>query len=257
MLVHNEDRFLRQAAENVLGFCDRLLIAEHRSTDGTLEIAQDLAARYPQVEVHRITDPRQSNEMLRPLAGTRTWVLGIDGDELYDIEGLRWTRAMIESGAWDRWWVVFGNVLNCVSLDTALGTAQGYLAPPCRSMTKLYNFAAVQKLDPDAPQRLMGRKDVFNEGYHALLRYDLHQETPWEDARFRCLHTCFLPRSSAETHAPAAGRENLTELSLYSPSAWLRRLGAFLRGRSAASSYKLEKYRRGPLVTVDARPFFP
>jgi hypothetical protein len=256
MLVHNEDRFLRRAATNVLDFCDRILIAEHGSTDGTWEIARDLAAQHPKIEAHRIRHAPESNEMLQPFVGTRTWVLGVDGDELYDVEGLRRTREEITRGTWDQWWVVFGNVLNCVELDETSRQARGWLAPPCRSMTKLYNFAAVRSLDPVAKQRLMGRHDVFNEGYHSGLRHEIYKTLSWDEATFRCLHTCFLQRSSSQAADPR-GRENLTELGKYSPLAWLRRGWARLQGRSAESRYKTEKYRRGPLVTVDASPFFP
>lgn len=252
-LVHNEDRFLRRAVANVLAFCDRILIAEHRSTDATWEIAQDLAREHPKIEAHRIRDPRESNDMLQPFAGTRTWALAVDGDEIYDPAGLAWTRVELARGAWDRWWVVFGNVLNCTEIDEAAKIARGFLAPPCRSMTKLYNLAAVERLDPDAPQRLMGRHNLFQPGRSASERWELYKELGWEEARFRCLHACFVPRSSAEAHA---GRENISELRRRSLLAWFRRVAAQLAGRGADSRYKADKYKRGPLVTVDAAPFF-
>lgn len=256
MLVHNEDRFLRRVVANVLDFCDRILIADHKSTDATWEIAQDLAASSKKVEPQRIRDPRESSEMLAPFANTKTWVLGVDGDELYDPAGLAETRAVLARGAWDEWWVIFGNVLNCAEIDEDVKTARGWLAPPCRSMTKLYNFAAVQRLDPDAPQRLMGRHNVFNPGFDSLRRYDLYKVTPWDRAHFRCLHACFLPRSSRDI-STASGRENITELRKHSPTAWLRRAFARATGTPAASPYKHDKYSRGEVVTIDASPFFP
>jgi hypothetical protein len=247
MLVHNEDRFLRRAVENAIDFCDRLLIANHRSTDGTNEIADGLARERGKVEHHEIRDPRESNEMLQPFAGTDTWAFGIDGDELYDREGLRWTRAQLEAGAWKDWWAVYGNVLNCTDIDPERRTATGYLAPPCRSMTKLYNFAAIEALDADAPQRFMGRKDKFKPGFHAERRLDLYKSTSWEEARFRCLHACFMPRSSSQP-AGESGRANLTDIAR---RPWWQRL---LRMK-ASPRHKLEKYQRGALVTVDATPF--
>jgi hypothetical protein len=194
--------------------------------------------------------------MLQPFAGTHTWVLGVDGDEIYDPAGLAGFRAELARGDWDKWWVIFGNVLNCAELDETAKSAGGWLAPPCRSMTKLYNFAAIRCLDPNAKQRLMGRADVFQPEYHAGLRCELYKTTPWDKARFRCLHACFLPRSSAQKAGPR-GRENLTELGRHSPAAWLRRGWARLHGRGAESIYKPEKYQRGPLVTVEAASFFP
>jgi ATP adenylyltransferase/5',5'''-P-1,P-4-tetraphosphate phosphorylase II len=34
MPVRNEDKFLRRAALNTVGFCDRILVADHQSQDG-------------------------------------------------------------------------------------------------------------------------------------------------------------------------------------------------------------------------------
>ena len=256
LLVQNEDLFLHRAVSNVLAFCDRILIADHQSSDGTFDIAQELASAHPKVEAHRIRDPRESSEMLEPFANTRTWVLGVDGDEIYDPAGLAQTRGELAGGLWSEWWVVFGNVLNCDELDLTTKRARGWMAPPCRSMTKLYNFAAIQRLDPDSPQRLMGRHNVFNPGYDELKRLDLYQAVAWDEARFRCVHACFLPRSSREQQKHSA-RENITELRRRSLTGGFRRLIARLSGRAAASRWKMEKYMRGDIVTADVSAFFP
>ncbi len=250
MLVQNEDQFLRRAALNILDFCDRILIADHQSQDGTPEICEELARTSSKFEIYRIRDPRESHEMLVPLTNTRTWVFGVDGDEIYDPSGLVKVRARLLAGEWDQWWTVFGNVLNCDSLDESARTASGWMAPPCRSMTKLYNFAAVERLDPATKHRLHGRHDVFNPGWSASARHELYKTTPWEDAEFRCLHTCWLPRSSRDTNP---SRRNVTEsLGLINR---LKTLAARLTGRTAESDYKMEKYRRGEHVTVDAECF--
>ncbi len=256
LLVRNEDRFLRRVVANILGFCDRVLIADHHSTDGTFEVAQELALESTKVEPHRISHPRESSEMLEPFANTPTWVLGVDGDEIYDPSGLADVRTALAAGLWQDSWVVFGNVLNCVEIDERAKTARGYLAPPCRSMTKLYNFAALHQLDPDSPQRLMGLNNDFNPGFNASQRLEIYKTLAWSEARFRCLHACFLPRSSRDTSGFSA-RENITELRRFSPAAWLRRAAARVTGRAAASGWKHEKYRRGELVSVDATSFFP
>jgi hypothetical protein len=252
MLVRNEDRFLRRAAMNILAFCDRVLIADHQSQDGTSEICEELAAASPKFEVYRIRDPRESHEMLVPLVNSQTWVFGVDGDEIYDPAGLKKVRSRLQAGEWDRWWVVFGNVLNCDALNEEAQTASGWLAPPCRSMTKLYNFAAVERLDPATKHRLHGKHNIFNPGWDPVAsRRDLYKEIAWKEAEFRCLHTCWLPRSSHElTSVP---RRNVTE-SL----GWTNRARAVigrLLGRTQASDYKMEKYRRGDYVTVDAASF--
>ena len=214
-----------------------------------------LARESPKLDVRRIREPRESNDLLQPYVSTPTWIFGIDGDEIYDPAGLAKLRGELFAGKFDPWWVVFGNVLNCDEIDLERRTASGYLAPPCRSMTKLYHFNMLRALDPTAPQRLHSHKgrDVFHEPYHALLRHELYKETRWEDAHFRCLHACFMPRSSREN--AGAPRENVSE-SLQ-PLRVLKRLAARLRGDRAASDYKRDKYMRGPRVTVDATPFFP
>ncbi len=253
MLVRNEDQFLRRAALNILGFCDRVLIADHQSTDGTAEVCAELARGSGKVEVHRIRDPRESHELLVPLANTKTWVFGVDGDEIYDPAGLAKVRARLHAGEWDKWWVVFGNVLNCDALDEAARTASGWFAPPCRSMTKLYNFAAVESLDPATKHRLHGKANVFNPGWDGVKsRWELYKEVAWEDSEFRALHTCWMPRSSLDENT---SRRNVTEsLGLRNR---VRAAFARLTGRKTESDYKAEKYRRGERATVDASAFLP
>jgi hypothetical protein len=190
--------------------------------------------------------------MLVPLVNSPTWVFGVDGDEIYDIAGLRKVRRRLETGEWNRWWVVFGNVLNCDTLDETRKLAGGWMAPPCRSMTKLYNFSAVERLDPATKHRLHGRNNVFNPGFNpAESRYELYKDLSWDAAEFRCLHTCWIPRSSRE--ATDGPRRNVTE-SLGFRNRW-RALVSSVLGRKNESDYKKEKYRRGGYTTVDASPF--
>ncbi len=251
MLVQNEDKFLLRAALNILGFCDRILIADHQSQDGTPEICEELARTSSKFEIYRINDPRESHEMLVPLANTKTWVFGVDGDEIYDPAGLSRVRARLHAGEWDKWWVVFGNVLNCDTLDETACTASGWLAPPCRSMTKLYNFAAVERLDPATKHRLHGKNNVFNAGWKSdESRWEMYKETSWEQSEFRCLHTCWMPRSSRDENT---SRRNVTEsLGLRNR---LRAAFARLTGQKSESYYKADKYRRGEYATVDASAF--
>src|SRR6185369_15232275 len=95
-------------------------------------------------------------------------------------------------------WQVFGNVLNCVSADEHTGQASGYLAPPCRSMTKLYNFRAIESWDGAVTHVFANGTIKFNPGYDGSLRLNLHETLSWEDAKFRCLHLCFMARSSLD-----------------------------------------------------------
>jgi hypothetical protein len=158
-------------------------------------------------------------------------------------------------GKYDESWLVFGNVLNCTAIDEAAGTATGYLAPPCRSMTKLFNFRMIESWDGAASHVCANGTIKFKSGYDASRRLHLHEQIPWEQAQFRCLHTCFMRRSSLDPATPPA-RPNVSETYLRGGiTGWARKAFDWLRGRPPASEWKLEKYARGELVTVDARPF--
>jgi hypothetical protein len=178
----------------------------------------------------------------------------VDGDEIYDPEGLKAFRRRLESGEFDRDWCVFGNVLNVRSLDTATMTASGHLAPPCRSMTKLYNFAAIRSWQGPTQERLHGGTVEFLPGYHDRLRRNLHESEPWEDSPFRCLHLCFLQRSPLDPQG--AIRKNIMDVHSWTLAKAAGKLGALLAGRKPVD-WKEEKYARGGQVSKDVAAFFP
>lgn len=254
-LVRNEDRFLHAAIGNALALCDELIVADHASRDRTPEIARAWARRDGRVHYRVIANPSESHALLRPYFNTPTWVFGVDGDEVYDPIGLAAFRAELIGGRYARFRQIYGNVLHCVELDEGTGRARGYLAPPCRSMTKLYNFAALRDWTGPNPERLHGGTPLFNDGFDAAMDARLHEQIPWEQARFRCLHLVFLRRSSSDVDGHV--RMNIAEQNNLAGLARLRHQVMRLFGHEADSTYKYEKYRRGPVVEVDARPFFP
>lgn len=253
VLVRNEERYLNQVVRNIADFCDKILLCDHASTDLTPEILDALTKEIPHAEVRRLGHPRESHELLKPLAGTNSWIFGVDGDEIYDPAGLSRLRRRILSGEFAKFWTVFGNVLNVTRFHPERLQVSGHLAPPCRSMTKLYNFAAIESWDGDCLERLHGGKPVFRPGYTAGDRRYLHEETSWDASDFRCLHLCFLPRSSA---VASSARRNIMET--YGRGPLRRFVSRFvdILGTDRASRWKNERYRRGPEVTVDLRPFF-
>ncbi len=250
MLVRNEERFVERALLNSLGFCDRLLIADHRSTDDTWPILSRLAADHCKIELHRIDEPSESHDLIRGLAGSRTWIFGVDGDEIYDPRGLAQFRLRVLSGEFDGAWQVFGNVLNCTALDESAGTAEGYLAPPSRSMTKLFNFHAIDSWQGSVPERLHGGEIAFRDGYRESSRDFVMHRYQWEDSPFRCLHLCFIPRSRRDT--ASRPRRNIMELG--GRGRWSRLLGRLGLDRRG-SDYKRDKYRRGELVCKQVGAF--
>lgn len=257
VLVRNEDLFVRRAVENVLPFCDRIILADNGSTDGTSALLVGLASRFPQkLAYHRISHPSESHELIKPYVGGDYWIFGVDGDEIYDSARLVEFRSRILAGEFARHWMVMGNVLHCTELNLEGGSASGYLSPPSRSMTKLHNFAAIDSWDGDTVERLHGGEIGFRPGFAHDSKRNLERESGWETAPFRCLHLCFLRRSSADSRKPAA-RENIMEIHRSGITGQLRRLANRLLRRKSPSKWKQERYCRGPLATVETRPFFP
>ena len=254
VLVRNDDLFVKRAIRNVADFCDRIHAFDHVSSDRTGEILQSLAREYSHLDVKRTHHAAESHSALEQYAGTRTWIFGVDGDELYDPARLRDFRADLLAGTYDRVFKVASNVLNCVELDRDAGTATGYLSPPSRSITKLYNYGAIDSWTGDGSERLHGGTIVFKPGYDEASVDNISERLSWDETPLRCLHLCFVRRSSLDAEAEL--RPILMESGLHDRSwrgALKRRL---LRRRPPReSAWKRDKYMRGELVTVDASPF--
>jgi hypothetical protein len=259
VLVRNEDVFIEQAIRNVAGFCDRIHAVDHVSTDGTWEILRALERDYASLEVRRSRHAGDSHALVEPYAGTDTWVFGVDGDELYDPARLVGFREQLLGGAYDNVFKVASNVLNCVDLDRGRQSATGYLSPPSRSITKLYNFAAIDSWKGDGSERLHGGSITFRVGFDERSVDNIGERLAWDETPLRCLHACFLQRSTADP--PSSGdlhaRPILEETQLQDRS-WRGGLKRRLQRRRppAESAWKREKYMRGELVSVDATQFF-
>jgi glycosyltransferase involved in cell wall biosynthesis len=263
VLVRNEDLFLEQAIRNVVDFCDRIHVVDHVSDDGTWEIVRSLPGEFDHVDVRRSRNAADAHRLLEPYAGTETWVIGVDGDELYDREGLARFRRDLFDGAHADVFRLKAHVLNCDELDRDAGEARGWLAPPSRPVTKLFNFGAVESWT-NSPDPLQSGDVVFRPGYHWEARRDLADDTTWETDPLRCLHVCFLRRSSQD--AEAATRKNLDESREFDrgPVGTLKRLvrrpqpaPQIVELQRQGKDWKREWYARGDHVTVDVRPFLP
>ncbi len=249
VLVRNEDLHVERAVRNAARFCDRMILCDNGSRDGTAGILRILASELPQASFHAFRHPRESHELVKPFCGTNTWVFGVDGDEIYDSAGLAVLRERILGGEFDRVWRMKGNVLHVTELGE--GFAQGHAAPPSRSITKLYNFSAIRAWDGNTVERLHGGRIEFAEGWNDAMKCNLQDEVPWDDSPLRCLHLCFLPRSSRD-RASAGARANIMETY----GTGLRGLAARFLGGSSRARWKHDHYRQGPEVSVDTRPFF-
>jgi hypothetical protein len=258
VLVRNEDLFVRQAIRNVSAFCDRIHAVDHVSTDHTWQVLRALGAEYPHLDVRRSHHAGESHRLVERYAGTPTWVFGVDGDELYDPARLVRFREELLEGAYADVFKVASNVLNCVSLDRERAKASGYLSPPSRSITKLYNFAAIDSWLGDGAERLHGGTVVFRAGFDERAVDNIGERLSWDETPLRCLHACFLRRSTSEADGKGTwARPILEETRMHDRSlrGAVKRL--IRRNRPPqVSPWKREKYMRGELVTVDASPFF-
>ena len=266
VLVRNEDVFVERAIRNVATFCDRIHVLDQLSVDRTGEILRTLADELDHVDIVRSADARGSHRVLEQYAGTTTWVLGIDVDELFDPRGLVRLRGDLARGVYDDVFRVKAHVLNCDELVTDEGrrTASGYMAPPSRPVTKLFNMAAVTSWT-DCLERLHAGSAEFREGFDwESMRY-LSEDTTWDSDPLRLLHVCFLRRSSRDGLDPEGGRVSIWEtgsfrrglLGLPRRLRYRRHMDPRLRqyGKTG-SNWKQVWYRRGERVAIDASPFF-
>jgi len=261
--VRNEDRFVRRALLNVAGFCDRILVADHMSSDHTPEILAGLANELDHLEVKRVTHSAESHAMIEPFAGTDTWILAVDGDELYEPDRLVAFRRELEEGAHSDVFRIRPAGLHCEELDEASSVATGYLSPPSRPLVGLLNFAAIESWTRVRSERLHGGDIRFRRGFDMESWRHLGMERGWDGSPFRDLHGCFLRRSSADPETVSrGGRANLAETGAFrrdligSVERYARRV--LRRGAAEpreGSDWKAEKYRRGSRVSADVSTF--
>ncbi len=250
-LLRDEDRFVAWSLMNAADFCDEIMVLDNGSTDRTRAIVDAIAARHPHVRVQDVADAYDTHKHVAPLAGSDTWVLGVDGDEIYDRAGLARLRSAILAGDYDRWWKIHGHTLHATRI--AAGMAQGYAPPDARSITKLYNFRAISSWEQGRHERLHGKNMVFRPGWSADSLLETWKGADWQTTPLRCLHLCFFPRSSAPVAASVA-RANPAEIM--KGRRLLRRLRDAALGRFAPQkNYKKMHYQAGPLRSVTLEGF--
>lgn len=238
-LFRNEEFYLERAIRNVAGFCDDLILVDNLSDDFSAQVASQLARDLPHVTLLTVQTPHRTQRLISHLAGTPTWVLGIDGDEIYDPEGLARLRPRILAGEFDSHFQIRGHSLHCTALDpTSFHIATGYPTPGARTATKLYNFARLHAWRGIA-QRLHGWDIIYRGRTRYMDAALVHDEGPIESVDFRMLHLCFLPRSRMDLRNPEAEKRA-------NPSETKRKL-----------DYKRATYAVGEPVSLPIGAFFP
>jgi len=194
MVLKNEELWLKNVIENVIEFCDKLIILDNNSDDMTWEIIRKMQNQSSKIFSYKIKSMAESHSYISGYAGTNTWVFGVDGDELYDPIGLQKLKKELNSGKYNHIWNIKGNVLHCISIDRTKKIGIGYLAPPSRSITKLYNFSIINKWDK-CPERLHSGQLIFSDTY-TNETFKIKNKFDWDESHFRCLHLCFIKRSN-------------------------------------------------------------
>jgi hypothetical protein len=240
-----------------------MFVLDHASTDDTGEVLAQLSDELDHLHVQRVSHAARSHALIEGLAGTDTWVLAVDGDELYDPAPLQSFRRDLEAGAYREAFRLRPAGLHCDALDLSRREATGYLSPPSRPLLGLFNFAAIESWRGVRTERLHGGEPVFREGYDWDSWRHLGMECGWDESPLRDLHVCFVRRSSLEAAGDPVGRPNLSETRRFRRGvlgtlerATRRALGRGSSGYTGDASWKDEKYRRGERFTTDASPFF-
>jgi len=237
-LIKNEDLHIKKILNNVVDFCDEMIILDNMSTDGTYDIAQKFTKDHSdKVNLKRIESFKHSGKFIQEYIGTKTWVMSVDGDDLYDHIGLKRVRAEILDGKFDDKWQVSGYFLNATEVDWDKKLAKGYMSPPGRPCVKLYNFYGIKSW-PMRRHRMHGGRPRFKRGYGISSRYSMHEEMDWEESYLRYLHLCFIPRSSQDNDSC---RVNPSEIAK--------------KSKRTTSHYKTEKYEVGDIHTKDISNF--
>ena len=105
MIVKNEADIVGQCLVHALAHCDKIIVMDNMSTDGTWELVQDLAARHPGRIVAHCRLDRPFHDCLRAIAynafhhelSRNDWWLRLDADEfLNELPGPLLERAAKE-----------------------------------------------------------------------------------------------------------------------------------------------------------------
>lgn len=258
VLIRNENIYIERVILNILDFCEKIIITDHQSTDGTYQICQKLADKFSKIELISIKTLGESFQVLKPYCSTKTWIFAVDGDEIFDTNGLKEMRARLLKGDFSEEWNIYPNTLHCTKLDLEANKGWGYLAPPARAGARLYNFSIINDWR-DYGERLLGDNIRFKDGYHIGMRKFLYKELEWDDSYFRYVHTSFLPRSTMDK-GRFKTRLNADELHrINNQKSLLRKL--YLRFKThfmhlLGMDWKNQKYRKGPIVEKDIKVFF-
>lgn len=262
-LIRNEEHFVAWSIMNAIEYCDRILVLDNRSTDRTRSIVEAIASRHAHVEIVDVDDAYNTHQYIEPLVGTRTWVSAIDGDEIYDPLGLSRLRQQIRQGGMDSYWALYPHALHLVKTNLKKARASGYATPHAKFGMRCFNLHAMVRWHPGKHERLHGLKSiVFKPGHSRQDVFTASEHESWDEANYRCLHLCFMPRSSLDhrtgTEVELSGRHNPSQ-EMKSGSSWRKLRNAVMKrldpGYALKKNYKYKHYAKGPVREYDIAAF--
>ena len=255
-LVKNEEFYIAWSLMNSAKFFDHILVLDNLSSDRTQEIVRNISTLHSNIELIQVKNANNTQMYLNQYIGTDTWVLGVDGDEVHYPDGLARMRNRINSGEFSQYWSVSSTYLHVTSFDFENSIVYGYPSPPAKAGLKLYNFNAIDNWNSKwrKRERLHGKGLEFRDGFSKNKTFSFSKETQWWTADFKCLHLCFLRRSSQEflddSHYQGSIKSNPAE------SRFLRRISRSLeRLGPNYSDYRIKRYARGAVKPFELSGF--
>lgn len=166
-MVKNERSIIETFSGHALGLFDRIVLVDHRSTDGTKEYIEALSKQYPAVEFFSFDEPGYYQSQLMTWIvknvvehNTPGWAFFLDADEFLPFESREeFNRVLAKYNASP---VISMPWLNLVPLDMQSGTVIGgqFLKPD--------NYAAHCKI-AFQPNLIPLEDYIVAQGNHALL----------------------------------------------------------------------------------------
>jgi len=256
ILVKNEEYWIEQVVENIIEFCDKLIILDNLSSDHTWLLIKSLSNKYSKISKYKINSVKESQSYISQYAGTDTWVFAVDGDELYDPRGLVKLKKELIGGRYDKVWNIMGNVVHCTQINKLSKVATGYMTPPSRSMTKLYNFSLINRWD-ECPERLHSGILIFKSNMKTKTEM-VYKNFNWNGSHFKCLHLCFIKRSRRQFSKRLNPGEimsffnyTINKIIILTKTTFLIEFYSYLFN----SQYKNEQYSKGKLYNIDIKQF--
>ena len=198
-LIRNEEYFTTWALMNVMEFCDHILVMDNYSDDLTGEILRIISKNYPHVETIQVRDPNDTHDLLEGYFGTNTWMLKIDGDEIYDPQGLSKfrTELLASGGKYNQQRGIGSMMVHVADIDFSNSRFSGYVIGGDRPQNGfILNCNAVKRWVGKA-ERMHAKNPVWHPEFESGL-WHVGENCDWKASDFRCLHMCFWPRSSLD-----------------------------------------------------------